>query len=307
MTKSPPSWSTEQLSTDAKVASEKFRTERLRITGEWEVQYQLAEKKFETLFDLLDDLKLKDIPEKKLAEAYKKDLGEALRYVAGPPISDDDLKVIADVASIAPSVISRKPKELRKVYSVIERVVDVHRFPWIKTGKTPTRQQRKAALVASAVLLAAQRIATERRNEGKNNQENLVKNYLKSIGFKEVAPKSITTIVRGPQEGEFMPECQLGERKADVVVRLHDTRLLAIECKVSNSATNSVKRLNNDAAVKAKYWHDQFGISQVVPAALLSGVFKVVNLEQAQAQGLSIYWSHDLDKLGRFIESTEDN
>ena len=115
---------------------------------------------------------------------------------------------------------------------------------------------------------------------------------------------AINTIVRGPQEMQFCAECQLGERKADVVVRLHDTRLLAIECKVSNSATNSVKRLNNDAAVKAEYWIKQFGAAQVVPAAVLSGVFKVLNLEQAQARGLSLFWAHDLCKLGAFINST---
>lgn len=47
-----------------------------------------------------------------------------------------------------------------------------------------------------------------------------------------------------------------------------------------------------------------FGTAQVVPAAALAGVFKVLNLEQAQARGLSLFWSHDLDKLGVFIEST---
>ena len=116
---------------------------------------------------------------------------------------------------------------------------------------------------------------------------------------------AINTIVKGPQSMQFCAECQLGERKADVVVRLHDTRLMAIECKVSNSATNSVKRLNNDAAVKAEYWIKQFGMAQVVPAAALAGVFKVLNLEQAQTRGLSLFWSHDLEKLGAFIESTK--
>lgn len=104
---------------------------------------------------------------------------------------------------------------------------------------------------------------------------------------------------------QFCAECLLGERKADVVVRLHDSRLMAIECKVSNSATNSVKRLNNDAAVKAEYWLKMFGTLQVVPAAMLSGVFKVMNLEQAQQRGLALFWAHDLDKLGAFIESTK--
>ncbi len=231
-------------------------------------------------------------------------MGEALRYLAGPPISDDDLQVIADVDSIAPGVLKKNPQALRKVFEVIERVIDPHRFPWMQAGGMPTDQQREAALLASSVLLAAQRIATERRNEGKVTQEAKVKAYLRSLGFTEAPAVAINTIVKGPQTMQFCAECRLGERKADVVVRLHDTHLMAIECKVSNSATNSVKRLNNDAAVKAEYWIKQFGIAQVVPVAALAGVFKLLNLEQAQARGLSLIWSHDLDKLGAFIEST---
>jgi hypothetical protein len=58
------------------------------------------------------------------------------------------------------------------------------------------------------------------------------------------------------------------------------------------------------AAAKAEYWLNQFGQAQVVPAAMLAGVFKVKNLEQAQARGPSLFWSHDLGTLGAFIEST---
>ena len=154
------------------------------------------------------------------------------------------------------------------------------------------------------MLLAAQRIATERRLHGKNGQETAVKRFLGEMGFTEVATEAITTIVKGPQRMQYCAECSLGDRKADIVVRLHDTRLMAIECKVSNSAVNSVKRLNNDAAVKAKYWIEQFGSAQIVPVAVLAGVFKVHNLEQAQLMGLTLFWSHSLHELKRFIDST---
>jgi hypothetical protein len=304
MTSAPPRWTTAELTEDAATSSAQFRAERLAISGSWETHYNQARGKFELLFKKLSDLNPGAITDKNLAEAYGLGLGEALRYLAGPPISDDDLQVIADVDSIAPGVLKKDPEALRKVYGVIERVIDPYRFPWIESGDTPTEQQREAALLASSLLLAAQRIATERRNEGKDNQESRVKDYLRSLGFTEVPAVAINTIVKGPQAMQFCAECQLGARKADVVVRLHDTRLMAIECKVSNSATNSVKRLNNDAAVKAEYWIKQFGIAQVVPTAALAGVFKVLNLEQAQERGLSLFWSHDLGKLGAFIDST---
>jgi len=305
MISSPPRWTTEELAEDATTSAAQFRNERLAISDSWDMHYSQARSKFEQLFKKLSDLNPNGITDENLAEAYSQGLGEALRYLAGPPISDDDLQVIADVDSIAPGILKKNPEAQRKVFGIIERVIDPHRFPWMGSGLPPTEQQRETALLASSVLLAAQRIATERRNEGKETQETQVKNYLRSLGFTEVPAVAINTIVKGPQAMQFCAECLLGERKADVVVRLHDTRLMAIECKVSNSATNSVKRLNNDAAVKAEYWIKQFGIAQVVPAALLAGVFKVLNLEQAQARGLTLFWSHNLDKLGEFIESTK--
>lgn len=305
MTSSPARWTTEELTEDAAVSAAEFRTERLSVSGAWESHYQAARSKFESLFQKLNDLNPGGITDANLTDAYGSGLGEALRYLAGPPISDDDLQVIADVDSLAPGVLKKKPEDVRKLFEVIERVIDLHRFPWLDAGSGPTDQERDAALLASSVLLAAQRIATERRIVGKDGQETRVKDYLRAQGFTEVPPATITTIVKGPQPMQFCAECLLGERKADVVVRLHDSRLMAIECKVSNSATNSVKRLNNDAAVKAEYWLKMFGTLQVVPAAMLSGVFKVMNLEQAQQRGLALFWAHDLDKLGAFIESTK--
>jgi XamI restriction endonuclease len=83
-----------------------------------------------------------------------------------------------------------------------------------------------------------------------------------------------------------------------------DTRVMAIECKVSNSALNSIKRLNNDAAAKAEFWLKHFGTAQLVPAAILSGVFKLHHLINAQGHGLVLFWAHDLSQLLEWIENT---
>ena len=305
MNSNPPRWTEEELRQDSVISAANFRAERLSPTQAWSEHYLAARAKFEALFSHLDNLNPAKINSTNLRTVYGDSLGETLRYLAGPPISDDDLKVIADVTSIAPKVLSRDPAAVTKIFQVIEQVIDPYRFPWIVQGRPPTDEEKNAALLASSVLLAAQRIATERRSTGKNDQESQVKDYLKSLGFSEAPTSTITSIMRGPQENQFCAECLLGDRKADVVLRLHDLRLMAIECKVSNSATNSVKRVNNDAAVKATYWNKQFGLSQVVPSAMLSGVFKPLNLIQAQTHGLTIFWAHDLEKLGQFIESTK--
>ena len=305
MAKTPPRWSIDQLTYDAAFSIAQFRDERLEVSDAWTTHYQAARAKFEALFQTLGDLQSADATDDSLTEVYRQNLLEALRYLAGPPISEDDLQVIADVRSLSPAMLRRNPEMSRRVFAVIRRVIDPHRFPWVSADSPPSAQQRDAALLASSVLLATQRIATDRRNTGKKRQEARVKDYLRNLNFTEAAPVPIDTLVNGPQSGQFCGECLLGERKADVVVRLHDTRLMAIECKVSNSATNSVKRLNNDAAAKAEYWLDRFGTLQVVPAAVLSGVFNVINLEQAQRGRLALFWSHALGQLGAFIESTQ--
>ena len=96
----------------------------------------------------------------------------------------------------------------------------------------------------------------------------------------------------------------LGTRKADVVARLWDGRILAIECKVSNSQLNSIKRLTNDTAVKARVWIEDFGRANVVPCAMLAGVFGLRHLKDSQDRGLTLFWSHSPEELITFIEAT---
>ncbi|MGH2771058.1 MAG: XamI family restriction endonuclease [Actinomycetota bacterium] len=56
---------------------------------------------------------------------------------------------------------------------------------------------------------------------------------------------------------------------------------MALECKVSNSALNSVKRLIRETGGKARSWRNAFGL-QIVTGAVLAGVYKLGNLLDAQ-------------------------
>ncbi len=117
-------------------------------------------------------------------------------------------------------------------------------------------------------------------------------------------PRHVTTLEDAPGAGQFCGESKLGTRKADLLVRLWDRRVMPIECKVSNSGLNSIKRLNNDAAVKAEVWRSDFGRGPVVPTAVLAGVYALSSLEEAQNRGLTLFWSHGLGKMLVWIEST---
>jgi hypothetical protein len=187
---------------------------------------------------------------------------------------------------------------------VVRQVLDRRRFTWVLEGRKATESEYAAALMASAALMSASRVQTKRRSTGKNLQEARVKKALADAGFKKVRTRDVPTLSLAPLPGEFCGESKFGNRKADIIVGLWDQRVLPIECKVSNSSLNSVKRLNNDAAAKAVAWVDDFGRRQVVPSAVLSGVYNLHNLLDAQERGLTIFWAHELKRLIDWIGET---
>ena len=303
--KSPPQWTEAELTVEASKSRQLFIDERLKEPLErWISTFAKYEMQFQRLFNEYGVANPSSLTPEQLAAVFRDQLGDALRYLAGPPISADDLKVLAD-ASLAPGVIAANPDQAQRILDTILIAVDPLRFPWIAEDREPTAEERTVAIVASAALITAQRVSTDRRNLGKEAQESAVKAFLTDMGFKNAGTRVINTLADAPEKGEFCGEALVGSRKADIPVRSFDGRLMPIECKVSNSATNSVKRINNDAAVKAGIWHREFGTNQIVPVAMLSGVFKVRNLKQAQTGGLTLFWAHDLARMQEFVESTK--
>jgi len=226
----------------------------------------------------------------------------AFRYLAAPPISEDDLKTLAG-STLSATALRNSQEEARRVRDIVLHLIDPHRFPWIGEDRGPTPEERERAVVASAVLVAARKVETSRRSGAKKEQEESVKAALRDMGHDEVPSREIPNLEAAPGPGEFCGESKLGDAKADVVIRLHDRRVMPVECKVSNSAVNSFKRVNHEAAGKARDWLHGFGRRHIVPGAVISGVFNPVNLETAQSEGLSLYWGHRLSDLADFIES----
>lgn len=255
--------------------------------------------------DLLEStVDLKELDSQLIEVVTDKKLLEALRYLPGPPISADDLKTLAD-AVLTPSRLRADPTMAKNIAQIILNGLDRRRFPWVTEKRDPTEAERNAAVLASAALLATSRAGTKRRTEDKNQQEEEVMQTLVDAGLTRVPTRDIPVLSAAPGRGEFCAESRLGTRKADIVLGLWDGRVMPIECKVSNSSTNSVKRLNNDAAVKAVSWKSDFGTVQVVPAAVLSGVYKLHNLQDAQDRGLTLFWSHDISELISWIASSK--
>jgi len=297
----PPVWDSERLELDRRTAIHAFREARMSApltsyVESFDRHMALLQEIFELTVDLTQ------IVERAEEVMTSKDRITALRYLAGPMISKDDLETLADT-SIAPSVLAKDPGTARAVVETILLGLDPRRFPWLEDGRRPSEMERQAALVATASLLALQRVRTDRMNESAAEQQEAVIAALVDAGFVEVERRRVRTLKEAPAAGEVSRSGMFGGRDADLVVGVWDGRVMPVECKVSNSSTNSVKRLNNDAAAKAEVWIRDFGRRQVVPVAVLSGVFKLHNLEAAQDAGLTLFWAHALDAMVDWIDA----
>ena len=98
-------------------------------------------------------------------------------------------------------------------------------------------------MLATTALIASQRVQTLRRGDEKSAVEGAVKGLLIGMGrslARAKTPRGIQNLLNdSPPENTFPTQTNLGGDNADVVVRLGDGRLLAIECKGSSSARST--------------------------------------------------------------------
>lgn len=300
----PRNWTRAELTDDAATARTLFRRQRLdEPLALYSHFFNAFVPVCGAVIDQLPSLAGDSFhPEDIGALVGDKDARTAFRYLAAPPVSEDDLKTLAET-TLSATALRSDAAQARRVRDIVLHIIDPHRFPWIAERRDPTAHERTQAIVASAALVAARKVETVRRSDARKEQEEAVRLLLRDIGFTEVPSRDIPLLDAAPAPGEFCRESKLGDSRADVVIRLYDRRAMPVECKASNSAVNSFKRINHEAAGKARAWLAGFGKRQIVPCAVISGVFNPANIETAQAEGLAIIWSHRIRDLADFVES----
>ena len=235
-----------------------------------------------------------------------KELYAALRYVAGPPISEDDLGVLVtrNVSGFKKSQLRKDDDLVSDIIDLICRLSDPVRFPWVLQNRKPYAHEIRTAAMSTSVLHATQSIQTERRGFGRKLERDFAIK-LEAYGFNRIsAPNKgkIAAPIDHPVYPDFYGECTVYGRKVDLFVPLMDGRMIALEAKILSSSLNSVKRLNNDTAAKAKHLADAGG-RNIINVALLSGVFKFSSLERAQNSGLYLVWAHRMEEFLDWIET----
>lgn len=307
-TNTPKIWTEEELVAQAQVALDEFVDRRLAEPGGKYVAHVKAHRKaIIRLFKAISHIDSKNFSIESIRPILlDEELFDALRYVGGPPISGDDLGVLVtrSVKGIKKSDLKTSDKLPLEVMNLICRVADPYRFPWVATKRKPSTRELREAIQATTTLHATQSLQTERRAHGKVVEQRLEKR-LTELGFgKTPTPNKakITAPMYYPKYPNFYGECTVHGRKVDLFIALPTGRMVALEAKDSSSALNSVKRLNNDTAAKAKHFATEGG-KNIINVALLSGVFKIESLLNAQASGLYLVWSHDLDGFIAWVKS----
>jgi XamI restriction endonuclease len=301
-------WSDDELRADAAAAVAEFRARRLgEPLARYLAAFDASREDNAALISRLGEVLGDDGGDSDVIDTlWASESGRtAFRYLGAPPISQDDLETLAE-AKLAVGSARASDGKRNRLIAVMRAILDPRRFPWIVDARSPTSSELHAAVLATTSLMASQRVQTLRRGDEKSMVEGAVKGLLVGMGWGHAAARPAHGIQNllndSPPAKTFLTQVNLGSDNADVVVRLHDGRLLAIECKGSNSEINSRKRLNKEAVQNARAWLARFG-DQVVPAVALQGVFKDRYLVEAQHTPMLIFWGHRLDDLVGFIEA----
>lgn len=314
----PKVWTDAELETEAQKALEEFVERRLAEPGGKYLAHVVARRAaifrlFKTVTGIDPDKPDPAIVRKILLDD---ELFDALRYVTGPPVSEDDLGVLVTrkIQRLTKADINTKDDIPVGILNLICKLADPFRFPWVAAKRKATPRELRVAIDATATMHATQALQTERRGHGKVVEQRLETRLLelgfvkisggsKTKGLPSLPPKGrVTQPSHHPAYPYFYGECVVYGRKVDLFIALATGRMIALEAKDSSSSLNSTKRLLNDTAAKAKHYAAEAG-KNIISVALLSGVFKLSDLRTAQAAGLYLVWAHEMDEFVEWIKA----
>lgn len=235
-----------------------------------------------------------------IASALEADGGHCLvfRHLLAPPLSQDQFKLICPNWSKNSENKSRPlpAAASSSAASAILRRLDRGLCRWVDTGRVPSRGDLVAVFKVVATLIASQKLATSRRKRLAFDQEYSIVRMLEEDGWTKLSSRLIDNRATLPQR-HFMHKTRFATatsapKEVDIACGLDSAVVLALECKVTNDETNSVKRID-DVLNKAKAWTEQWGRT-VVTAALLQGVVAAKDVQRLSDAHVVVFWSHDL-------------
>lgn len=228
-----------------------------------------------------------------------------LRQMLAPPLSQDQFAIVCPAYNKGLENKDR-PVPAQKAAQVAEAFLamrDIRLLPWLSENRHPSAEEVQLVVTAVTPLLASQIHLTAKRTASSAVQEEAVVELLNAKDWERLPSRLVD---RGAilAARQFMKKTKFATttrpQEVDIACGLGATMVLAMECKVSNDTTNSVKRIN-DVLKKATAWRDHWG-SFVRPAALLQGTIGYKDVQRLIHAGVTVFWSHDLSRFERWID-----
>jgi hypothetical protein len=231
------------------------------------------------------------------------------RHITAPPISQDQFALACPEwrkNTEKPTASPPGPDEAAFAAAQFAARRSVSLTQWLNYGRPPRIAELRRLLWSVAPLIASQQLATLQRNRYAAAQEQSVLKLLRAKGWTQLPGSLLDKRAELPlrhfmHKTRYATASEGSPQEVDIALGLRGSVVLATECKVSNDATNSVKRIN-DVLKKATAWKTHWG-SFVKTAAILQGVIagkEVVRLIEAD---VIVFWSHDLAAFDAWIDS----
>lgn len=176
--------------------------------------------------------------------------------------------------------------------------------PWLTQHRQPTRRELQRLYLALGTLMANQQFATDQRNRIAKVQEKAVLDLLEANNWTKMPSLLLD------ERGKLPLRCYMHKtrfatattrpQEVDIAIGLKKSFLMAMECKVTNDETNSIKRIN-DILKKSHAWQQHWG-NFVKTAALLQGVIAEKDVFRLLDANIEVFWSHDLPHFQRWLE-----
>jgi XamI restriction endonuclease len=228
------------------------------------------------------------------------------RYMFGPPLSQDQFALVCPAYRKTCEKPGKRVSSnaVAQVAAAIIPLLDPKITPWLRQSRSPTLREIRHLVATVAPMLSLQEVATVRRNRLSLAQETAVTDLLSAMGWRKISSGLVEQSAALPAR-HFMHKTrfatQTRPQEVDIACGLGTSVVLAMECKVTNDRTNSVKRVN-DILKKATAWQLHWG-SFVRTAALLQGVIAEKDVQRLVAANVQVFWSHDLEKFRTWLRS----
>jgi len=230
-----------------------------------------------------------------------------LRHLFAPPISQDQLKLI--LPSYPKGAEKSGTKLTKAAATEFAAAFLARRDPgltaWLETNAAPTRRQVRKLLHTLTPMISSQIFNTVRRNRMSDEQERAVEALLAAKGWTKVPSVAVSNPADlAAQHFMRKTRCKSSNtatKEVDIACGVTANLIMAMECKVSNDATNSVKRVS-DVMDKTKAWKEQWG-GFIQTAALLQGVVAYKDVARLLNSNVLVFWSHDLEPLSKWLDA----